>query len=256
MNKNNLKVSVITVCRNEMDTIEQTIASVIQQDYCNVEHIIIDGKSTDGTVGIIERYKDKIAILVSEQDCGIYDAMNKGLGLAQGDIIIFLNANDTFFDPNVLSRVAGFFNESDKDIIYGNAMMTGKHKNSNHVVKYDEINKWFLLGDTICHQAVFARKKLYDNIGGFDLQFKIAADYEWLLRAVVKYRAKISHLDMVICNYSLDGMSNDRNLRLVTLEEYNKIASMYFGQFLTLIKRIHNYLLSIVYKVYSIFRKK
>ena len=251
-----MKVSIITVCRNAEKSIEATLKSVAMQTYSEIEYIIIDGKSSDKTLGVIDRYKENISKIISEPDKGIYDAMNKGIALAKGDVIIFLNANDTFFALDVLSKAIELFNKTGSDIIYGDAMMTGKHKNGGHIVKYDRINKWFLLRDTICHQAIFVKKKLYDDIGKFNLKFKIAADYEWLLRALIKYKANSAYLNIAVCNYSLDGISNDPKNRLATLMEYDEISKMYFGNFLPLAKKSYNYLLAFAYKVYSSFKKK
>lgn len=176
------RISIVTVCYNAAGCIEPTMASVFSQTWPNVEYVIVDGNSRDGTQGIVQRHAGRIDTFVSEPDKGIFDAMNKGIGLAQGDVLFFLNADDAFCDPQVLSDVAKCFAADPAlDLVYGNVVHTAgvqRRKHSFHWVTPRNIH----FGD-LCHQAVFARRRLFDRIGGFDLAYPINADYDWLLRA-------------------------------------------------------------------------
>lgn len=250
------KVSIITVCRNEVNSIEQTIKSVLEQDYSSIEYIVLDGLSTDGTINIINKYNNQIEIFVSEKDKGIYDAMNKAIDLSKGEILFFLNANDTFFNTHIVSSAISKMNSTGSDLAYGDIMTTGNHKNSGQIIKFNKVNKWFLLQDTICHQAIFTKKELYIKYGKFDLHYRIAADYEWLLRVLIKNKAQTSYLNMIISNYSLDGVSNNPNIRNNILKEYRQISKKYFGTFWSTIKIVYNHIIIIIYKIYSFFRFK
>ena len=176
---NRIKVSVITVCLNSVKTIEQTIQSVINQSYKNIEYIIIDGGSTDGTLDIIKKYEAHIAYWASEPDNGIYDAMNKGIKIATGDIIEFLNGDDSFYNENVLVNVIEQYNQyPDTDILVGydtRCIDTIIHNQDKYTNVY--IDAFFP------HQATFSQKEVFDRIGYFDVQYRIVADKDWLYRA-------------------------------------------------------------------------
>lgn len=168
------KISIITVCYNAVNTIEETILSVIKQRYDNVEYVIIDGKSTDGTCAVIERYKEKIACFVSEPDKGIYDAMNKGLQKATGDFVLFLGADDHLMSYDVLSNVASKIQDSES-VYYGNVLRS--ERNDLYCGRY---NKYKIAVKNICHQAIFYPRSVYkQNV--FELQYKIFADYAYNL---------------------------------------------------------------------------
>lgn len=200
-----MKITIITVCYNSIDTIEDTILSVINQGYKNKEYIIIDGNSTDGTKDIIKRYKEKLAYYCSEADEGIYDAMNKGVSHATGEVIAFLNSDD-WYEEDVLDKVNLYFQESDADMISGNIY---------HIInerKFPNIRKENFPEDIrvqmICpHQALFVRKKIFEQLGGFDLKYKIAADYEWVLKAYVR-GAKLQKVEDVFANCRRGGISS------------------------------------------------
>ena len=182
-----LKISIITVSYNSETTIEETICSVINQDYHNIEYIIIDGASKDETLNIIKSYKSKIDILISEKDHGIYDAMNKGIKASKGDIIGILNSDDTYTDGKVLSKIVRHFNENrlakgvyadlfymKKDKIY-RVWKTG-YLNQNSISK----------GKIIPHPTLFLRKDVYTFYKGFETKNVIGADYRLLLKIIIK----------------------------------------------------------------------
>lgn len=198
------KFSIITVVKNGALTIEQTIKSVISQTYSNFEYIIIDGKSTDGTVEIIERYHNNIAHIVSEPDQGIYEAMNKGLAVSSGDIIVFLNSDDWFAD-DTLAVVEKHFEDESTDIVYGDFIIS--HTGMQSYTKPCRIEAGELLSCPLfCHQALFARKKVFEFCGKFDLKYKLAADYNWVLNAFSN-NYKFVYVNKALCYYSDKGLS-------------------------------------------------
>lgn len=178
MNKSLYKVTVVTVVFNDIANIANTIKSIVNQSYSNVEYIIIDGNSNDGTIEVIKKYSDKISKWISESDSGIYDAMNKGISLATGEYIIFMNSGDVFVNENVLSDV--FLNITQfPDVIYGHTI--GKHKNGRLRQKllpfYDSENYCPAVG--ICHQSVLVKTEKAKSLF-FDLSYKVCADHKML----------------------------------------------------------------------------
>lgn len=198
-----IRLSVITVTYNCIETVEQTINSVLTQDYQNIEYIVIDGASTDGTREIIEKYYDRIAYSCSEKDFGIYNAMNKGLTHVTGDVVLFLNGDDYFVNEQVVSKIVREFENSPQtEIIIGKERINGRVPDT-----YDPNNNQTLyVGVFFPHQATFAKKSVYEKIGRFDEQYKISADYDWILRACFN-GLKIKWIDEVISDFKSGGRS-------------------------------------------------
>lgn len=207
----NPKVSIITVCYNSGNTIEDTLQSVINQSYPNIEYIVIDGVSTDNTLSIINKYKDKIAKVVSEKDNGIYDAINKGINLATGDIIANLNSDDFYIDNNVIADVVATFEKEKTDTLYADLYYVDA-ADTNKIVRYWKSKQYkeglFLKGWMPPHPTFFVKKEVYQNYGLFDLQFKSAADYEIMLRFVHRFKTSIAYLPRVIVKMRVGGVSN------------------------------------------------
>lgn len=206
-----MKVSLITVCRNAAPVIEETLKSVREQTHSDIEHILIDGASTDGTMERLGRHRDRIAVLVSEPDDGIYDAMNKGLRLATGDVIGFVNAGDLLMTPYVIAQVAEAFEGSGADAVYGDIIMVDEQ--DIHKVKrlwnsgsYARDN--FRKGWMPPHVATFIRRSVYDRYGLFNTGLRIGADYEILLRFLYKHKVPAAHLPETLVRFRLGGMSN------------------------------------------------
>lgn len=179
-----MRITIITVSYNSAGTIEKTIQSVIAQKFHDVEYIIVDGGSTDHTAEIIRKYKDNISVYISEPDQGIYDAMNKGLGRATGEIVAFLNSDDWYL-PNILSRVEQYFNNNRADIVSGGIYVCRDEEcmKAPHRRMVDE-NVFF---DIVCPQpAMFVKRELYAQLGKFDTSYEIAADTKWIMDAYVK----------------------------------------------------------------------
>ncbi|MCS6941792.1 MAG: glycosyltransferase [Geminocystis sp.] len=205
-------ITVITVVLNKEKFLEETIQSVIAQTYPNVEYLIIDGGSTDGTLDIIRRYEEYIDYWVSEKDGGIYDAMNKGINVASGEWINFMNGGDSFFQEKVLEKV--FTNHwKDVDVIYGNHQVV--YPGRRRIVKAGEI-KHIWKGSQFCHQSAFVRKKAY-KVYGFNTSRDIAADFEFFY-TLYKKNMNFKYIDLVIANYPAGGLSDVR--RIKTLLEW------------------------------------
>lgn len=203
--ENKVLISVVTVSYNAVSTIEQTILSVINQTYPNIEYIIIDGGSTDGTVDIIKKYKDKIAYWVSELDRGIYDAMNKGIRKSTGNVIGIINSDDWYAD-GVFQTIAKAYLASDhKTVLHGNVVY---HKSGKETLYKPATNlALFWYGTVVAHPTVFVPKCIYDEYGAFNISYKIAADYDLLLRLFLQgvgYR----YLSCNITHMSDGGMSS------------------------------------------------
>ncbi|MBI5150465.1 MAG: glycosyltransferase [Candidatus Omnitrophica bacterium] len=235
MTANNWKVSVITVCFRAEKSIERTIRSVLSQDYANIEYIIIDGASTDKTLEIIKKYEKKIAKIVSEKDSGIFDAMNKGLRYTTGDLICFLNADDSFYDKEVVNDVVSVFTQySDADIVYGKLFFInvpqGRYFHPDQCNK-ERKTKLDMILHAMPHQATFARKSVFAKAGDFNLQYKIGADYDWFLRCR-NAGVRMRFVDRFISFFSYDGVSSRKThiperIRLVYANSSLPLFSVY-----------------------------
>ena len=198
----NKKISIITICKNEKYTIDKTIKSVLDQSYSNIEYIIVDGGSNDGTDKIIESYNDEVDIVISEPDKGIYDAMNKGGTRAIGDYLLFLNGGDYLANKYVLDKVStyGF----DKDIIYGYMQSpAGKLIKQLKDVKLSK----YLEQYTLPHQATFIRRGIFEKLGGYNDKFIIAGDYEFFVRGILKYSATNKYIPELITIFNSHGIA-------------------------------------------------
>jgi glycosyltransferase involved in cell wall biosynthesis len=206
-----MKVSIITVCFNIADTIEDTIKSVLRQDYQNIEYIVVDGGSTDGTLDIVKRHKNNIVKVISEPDNGIYDAMNKGLSLSRGDIVATLNGDDVYAEKTAVSRMVEFIQQNDLDAAYGDLVYFDRH-DPGHVKRYWRPGPYrkgaFCRGWVIPHPTFFCRKEIYEKFGYFNDTLQIAADFELMLRMIEKHRIKIGYLPKVIVKMRTGGRAN------------------------------------------------
>jgi glycosyltransferase involved in cell wall biosynthesis len=177
-----LKISIITVCYNAKNTIKQTLDSLFLQDYQNIEFILIDGNSNDGTLDIVKSYESKFDIIISENDNGMYDALNKGIRVANGDIIGILNADDVFCNKNILSLIANIFNgDSELSAIIGDVAFVNE---SNKIIRYCSARKWdvskFKFGNMPPHPSFYCRKSYYNKLGYYNTSFKIAKSFALL----------------------------------------------------------------------------
>lgn len=205
-----VKVSVITVCYNSAHTLERTIVSVVNQDWPSIEHIVIDGGSTDGTLDIINRYRTMISTVVSEPDYGIYDAMNKGLDCAMGDIICVLNADDYYASSNVISRVAMQMQELKLDALMGDVDYFDEAKPYCVVRRYrsdrftPERLAW---GWMPAHPALFLSRSVVKRVGYFKTNYKIAGDFEYVVRAFHGHSLRYLHIPEALVRMQTGGAS-------------------------------------------------
>ena len=221
------KISIITVVYNSEKYIRRTIESIVGQDYPGVEYIVIDGKSKDTTMQIVNEYRDRIAVVVSEPDKGLYDAMNKGLRLATGSYVLYINSGDALSSPTLLSDI---FNNvpADSDVIYGDTQITDEDGNIVHNRRHrpPEHLSWrdYKRGMLVCHQSFIAKRTLCDE---YDTIYRYAADYDWCLNILLKSR--------VVTNYGkdislfMDGGQTKRTI-VPGLKERYRIMCKYYGK--------------------------
>lgn len=222
------KFSVITVTYNAAAVLEDTIQSVITQTYHHVEYIIVDGGSTDGTLDIVAQYRDRIATIVSEPDKGLYDAMNKGMRLATGDYLCFLNAGDSFHEDDTLQSIAHSLTGSAlPDVIYGQTELVDSE---GHFVRMRRLSapehldwKSFKQGMLVCHQAFFAKRALAEP---YDLRYRFSADFDWCIR-VMKRAQTLHNTHLTLIDYLEEGMTT-RNRR-ASLRERFRIMVKHYG---------------------------
>jgi glycosyltransferase len=239
-----LKVSIITATYNSKSMIKSSMDSVISQDYPNVEYVIVDGKSNDNSLDIIEGYiKMNFPIkLISEKDEGVYDAFNKGIMLTTGDIIGFVHADDFLNSNTILSEIVSIFQNNDVDGVYGDLQYV-KVSDTNNVVRnwksrpfYPEMikNAWMPP-----HPTLFLRKEVYEKHGHFDTSYKISADYEFILRIFKDQFLNFEYLPKVITTMRLGGISNGslRNIALKVKEDYRAMRKHKVGNIFTLARK-------------------
>lgn len=207
-----MKISIITVVRNNAATINDAINSVLSQTYKNIEYIIVDGASTDGTVEVIKGYTNKIDRFISEKDEGLYDAMNKGISLATGDVIGILNSDDIYFDKNVIENVVNTFREKKTDSVFGDLHYVDKD-NTNKVMRHWKTSNFklgsFAKGWHPPHPSFFVKKEVYEKYGLFDLQLRISADFDLMLRFLEKHQISSVYLPKILVKMRTGGQSNN-----------------------------------------------
>lgn len=217
-------LSVITIVYNNVKDIERTILSVVGQTYRNVEYIIVDGLSTDGTLGIIHSYENRITRIISEKDEGIYDAMNKGLAAAKGDYVIFMNSGDEFFDPETVAAV--FASAEAADIYYGETEMIDANGQSlgqrRHKAPKRFTWKSFKYGMNVSHQAIYVKRSLAEP---YDRQYQLSSDIDWILRIAKKART-IVNVNRYVAKYLVGGMSKKKHKQSL-MERFNIMKKHY-----------------------------
>ncbi len=247
----NPKISIITVSYNSGATIEDTIKSVVSQDYQNLEYIIVDGKSSDNTLEIANKYKDKITKIVSEKDDGIFDAFNKGLKLASGDIIGILNSDDFYTDNTVISSIAEAFEKNNTDTLYGDLVYVNA-KDTNNIVRYwqscDYQKSLFEFGWMPPHPTFFVKKELYQKYGDFNTWMKISNDYELVLRFLYKHNCTSQYLPKILVKMRDGGNSNGSlktryNANMEDRESWkvNELKMPFYSMYMKPLRKISQY---------------
>lgn len=209
-----MKISLLTVSLNSAATIKQTIESITSQDYKDIEYIIVDGNSTDATVEIIKSYNSFINAWISEPDKGIYDAMNKAISMATGEVVGILNSDDFYANDQILSQVAKAFLDPSIDVVFGDLVFVDP-ANLNKVVRKYSSEKWhpekFARGFMPAHPTVFVRRRYYEQYGLFKTDYKIAADYELLIRFLYVHHLRYKYLPLTMVKMRRGGVSS-RNI--------------------------------------------
>lgn len=206
-----MKISIVTVLKNAEAVVVDAMASIRAQDYPNLEHVVVDGVSSDKTLLLVEQHRIENSIVISEPDCGIYDAMNKGIALATGDAILFLNADDRLTQPSAISNlVRGMSSSPSADFSFGDAIVQSTEGESYRC--YSHISRQNIGFEMVCHQVILARRNLFEFPGRFDTSYKICADLDWLLRCVDS-GASFRYVSKPIAYYATGGES-DRNIAL------------------------------------------
>lgn len=221
MSNKDYKVSIITVVYNGAKTIEQTIKSVLGQTYANIEYIVIDGGSNDGTQQIVEKFKDSIACFVSEADHGIFDAMNKGIRQATGDIIGIINSDD-WYSCDAIENAVRCLTQEDVEVVYGKSINVYPDGTERIGIMEPLETIWYKM--IVPHPTVFVKKSIYEKFGDFCLKYQLGADYELLLR-FYSQRVKFGYVDEVIAYFRIGGRSTQGLVSL--LEEHKSIAMKY-----------------------------
>lgn len=245
-----MKVTIITVCKNAQDTIEATIKSVLSQNYKNIEYIIIDGKSTDNTFNILKRYKSNISVIVSEPDNGLYYAMNKGIDKSTGDILYFLNSGDLLFNAYTISNVVRVFKKTNSDVVYGDIALYESGNSKKYILRrQDHVSGFFLVHDTIYHQSIFAKKYIIERYGKFDVRYRLQADYEWILRLIIRNNVPFYYSSQTVAKFLRGGLSFNE---IESFKERFTILPRYFNLFQVIFNGFFFWLL---YRVYVKIRR-
>ncbi|MDY0264183.1 MAG: glycosyltransferase family 2 protein [Sulfurospirillum cavolei] len=218
-----MKISIITVVYNNAEVIKTAIDSVLSQTYANIEYIVVDGASTDGTIDIVNTYGTQITQFISEPDHGVYDAMNKGIKLATGDVVGFLNSDDMYIRDNVIEEIVQAFYQSKTQSVFADLVYV-RATNLNKVIRYYDSShctpEKFAYGWMPAHPTFFCRRELYEIYGAFKTNYRIAADFELLLRLLAVHRISYTYLQMPIVKMRLGGLSTSfRSLYLNSFEQ-------------------------------------
>jgi glycosyltransferase len=235
-----LHISVITAVFNKADTLGEALRSVHAQTWPNVEHIVMDGGSTDSSLDVIHQYRGGIAHLVSERDNGVYDALNKGIQRATGDIVGFMHADDSFASPHALSSVAAAFSDPSIGAVYGDLVYVDKDAPSR-IVRYWRAGAYrrehFSNGWMPPHPTFYVRREIYEQLGGFDTRYRIAADYENMLRILWAGGVKAAYIPEVLVRMRTGGMSNKSlpNLLQKSYEDFSAMRQNGVGGLQTLV---------------------
>lgn len=222
-----MKVSIVTTCFNREKTIRDTIESVLSQSYPNIEYIVVDGASTDGTMSIVNEYRTRLSDVVSEKDSGMYEAINKGIRRCTGDIVGLLHSDDVLYSADTISHVVDYFRSKASDLIYGNGIFVDP-ANWNKVVR-DWVSGPFAVsrlyfGWLPLHPTVFIRREWFDVLGMYNESYKISADSDFLLRYLSSDYLRINYIDEYIVKMRMGGLSTDVSK---TKQKWNEDIKLY-----------------------------
>lgn len=223
------KISVITICYNEPN-VEKTCESIVNQTWQNFEWIVIDGGSNQETQKVWDKYKYRINKFISEPDNGIYNACNKGIKIADGDYLIFMNAGDWFYHKDILKLYTNYIECNDSDIYYGQCECSFKKPDNigDYITNYpSKISRDFFILSNICTQGMLISREIFSQLGLFNENYKVCADYEKWLQAI-KVQKRFMYVPIIVSTYDLNGISGNVKTRELTLSERDKIRNSYF----------------------------
>jgi len=235
-----MKVSIITISYNSAKSIGDAINSVVSQTYPDIEYIIVDGKSTDNTIEVVKSFGDKISKFVSEPDKGIYDALNKGIKMATGDIVGFMHSDDLFANDKIIEHVVEKFKSNETDSLYGDLQYVFKD-DTDKILRYWKSGEFSLkqlkLGWMPPHPTLYIKRWVYEKYGGFNIDMGISADYDSMLRFLGKYKISTQYLPEVMVKMRIGGASNRslKNIIKKSSEDWDAIKRNEFGNIFTLV---------------------
>ena len=223
-----MKISIITVCYNSAATIKDTLISVTNQLHDDIEHVLVDGGSNDGTIDLVKKHGERVSKFVSSPDCGIYDAMNKGLGLATGDYVAYLNSDDFYTNEEVIQQVAEAIIETNADAIYGDLSYV-KRNDPKIRVRYWKSQVFqpgsFVRGFAPPHPTFFMKRKLLNDLGGFDLSYSLASDFDLMFRALEIKKYTSTHMPLELTRMRTGGATNI-SLKNIILQNQEILRSL------------------------------
>lgn len=224
-----MKISIVTAVFNCRDTVEQALLSVARQDHADIEHIVVDGASTDGTLDVLERHRDTLDVLMSEKDRGMYDALNKGIARCTGDAIGFLHADDFFADDCTVSKIAAAFEDPQIGAVYGDLDYVSQGDAGRLIRRWRSgpfSRERLAWGWMPPHPTFYARREVYQRLGAFDVRYRIAADYDCMLRFLGRGGVVPKYIPEVLVKMRVGGMSNRSvaNVLRKTAEDYRALS--------------------------------
>lgn len=246
-----MKISIITICYNNENSIRRTVESVVGQTYDNIEYIVVDGQSTDGTLLALKQYETKIAKIISEPDNGIYDAINKGIKHATGDIVGLIHAGDQLYDNDVVKDIADHFLNNDIDISYGHSKIIGQSGKTVRINISPAFRRRLMyLGWMPSHQSIYVKRSLFDKYGYYSTDYALG-DYEWFIRFFSKRDVIIKRIDRFIIKFKTGGVStanytkklkSSSHKKVKQCWEINKIKAPCCVEYLKLARKIPQFL--------------
>lgn len=258
MKQRELKISIITISYNNEKDIRATIESVINQNYDNIEYIVVDGESSDNTMKIVGEYANSIQTIISEQDQGMYNAINKGLKLATGDVIGLIHAGDRLFDNNVIAKIAEHFKINNIEAMYGHSMLVNEEDKPVRINKSPKFKKsLFKAGWMPSHQSVYIKREIFEKFGYYREDFGGSGDYEFILRYFYCGDLKIKRLDEFILRFSMGGRSTSNYHERLLKSQKKHIDAwkvngltppLYFVPF-KLIRKVKQFYLALIYRL-------
>lgn len=218
-----MKISIITISFNNEKDIRETLESVLNQTYTNIEYIVVDGKSSDNTLQIINQYRSKISKIISETDKNLYDAINKGIHISTGDVIGMIHAGDRLFNNHVIEKIVNHFSHNDIDITYGNSKIVNKNDKSVRINISPEFNRSLVRSGWMpSQQSIYVRKELFAKFGLYRTDLEGIADYEWFIRYFYVNKLKIKLLNEYIIRFSLGGISTKNYFTKLNKKHFNQ----------------------------------